>query len=323
MLNPPPGFPEVELRAELLSGWRLAVTRSSYRPVGFGSHHWLADTEDGRRWFVTVDDLPARRDRPDEPLTEVRDRLERALGVAWSLGNRGRRFLVAPIRGAGPHLLRPFGERYAVSLYEFVDGDGFPWIPDGWRARSIGAAHRAAALDIVRRLHQEPRPLPVAPDVEDFALPQRDLLVTILDEGGAMPDAGPYAKRAGVLLAEYGGALRRVLVRYDALAAAGRSRREDFTLTHGEPHPGNTMFTAEGYVLIDWDTALIAPPERDLWHFGLGDPEMVELYRTRWPLTDVALAAARFHGPHQESANDRTTWNALIGSLADLDAGAA
>ncbi|WP_432843998.1 phosphotransferase family protein [Dactylosporangium sp. CA-092794] len=35
-------------------------------------------------------------------------------------------------------------------------------------------------------------------------------------------------------------------------------------LTHGEPHPGNTMRTGGGWLLIDWDTALLAAPERDL-----------------------------------------------------------
>ena len=36
-------------------------------------------------------------------------------------------------------------------------------------------------------------------------------------------------------------------------------------LTHGEPHPGNAMLAADGWRLVDWDTALVAPLERDLW----------------------------------------------------------
>jgi spectinomycin phosphotransferase/16S rRNA (guanine(1405)-N(7))-methyltransferase len=163
----------------------------------------------------------------------------------------------------------------------------------------------------------------VVPDVDDLALARRDVLAGLLDDDGALPDAGPYAERAGTLIAENARMLRRVLARYDELAGIGRDQRDRYVLTHGEPHPGNTMRTGEGYVLIDWDTALTAPRERDLWHFGLGDPDLVELYRTRWLLTDVALASARFGGPHEESANDRATWNALVGALADLGSGAA
>jgi spectinomycin phosphotransferase/16S rRNA (guanine(1405)-N(7))-methyltransferase len=173
-------------------------------------------------------------------------------------------------------------------------------------------------LETVQRLHEETLPATHTPDVDDFAVSQRDVLAEVLDGGGALPDSGPYAQRAGTLLAENAAMLRRILVRYDKLADIGRDHRDAFTLTHGEPHPGNTMRTVTGYVLIDWDTALLAPRERDLWHFGLGDADLVALYRMRWPLTDVALATARFRGAHEESANDRTTWNALIGSLADL-----
>jgi spectinomycin phosphotransferase/16S rRNA (guanine(1405)-N(7))-methyltransferase len=318
MLNPPPGFPEADLLALLRTGWGLAVTRASYRPVGFGSHHWTVLDGDSRRWFVTVDDLQARRDRPDEPPSSVRERLERALGAAWSLHEQGRRYLVAPVRGEGPFLVQPLGEAYAVSVYEHVEGDGFPWLPDGWKSRRLERGHRAAVLDIVKALHEETLPPSVVPDVEDFAVSQRAVLEEVLESGGTLPDSGPYAQRAGTLLAENAAMLRRVLIRYDKLADVGRDQRDRFALTHGEPHPGNTMRTGAGHVLIDWDTALTAPRERDLWHFGLGDPDLAALYRTRWPLTDVALATARFRGPHEESANDRTTWNALVGALADL-----
>lgn len=30
----------------------------TYRPVGFGSHHWGVTNGDGGHWFVTVDEDP-------------------------------------------------------------------------------------------------------------------------------------------------------------------------------------------------------------------------------------------------------------------------
>jgi len=67
----------------------------------------------------------------------------------------------------------------------------------------------------------------------------------------------------------------RLLDRYDVLANAARRRPERAVLTHGEPHPGNTMLTAGGWRLIDWDTVLIAPPERDLWDLDPGDGSLL------------------------------------------------
>jgi spectinomycin phosphotransferase/16S rRNA (guanine(1405)-N(7))-methyltransferase len=90
------------------------------------------------------------------------------------------------------------------------------------------------------------------------------------------------------------------------------------------------MLTAAGWVLIDWDTALVAPPERDLWDLGGGDPVVLEsyvratgtsplpwlldLYRLRWDLTDLALYAGDFRRPHARTANDDKSWE-LLNSL--------
>jgi aminoglycoside phosphotransferase (APT) family kinase protein len=94
-------------------------------------------------------------------------------------------------------------------------------------------------------------------------------------------------------------------------------------LTHGEPHPGNTMRTADGWRLIDWDTALVAPPERDLWHLG-GDlsaytsatgvevrPELLEMFRLRWDIADIAVGVDRFRRPHPGDPNDDEEWDIL------------
>jgi hypothetical protein len=94
------------------------------------------------------------------------------------------------------------------------------------------------------------------------------------------------------------------------------------------------MLTADGWRLIDWDTALLAPPERDLWSLDPGDgslladyaaatgviprPRLLELYRIRWDLTDIALGVRRFRRPHQGNADDQEEWSILTELLAGL-----
>jgi spectinomycin phosphotransferase/16S rRNA (guanine(1405)-N(7))-methyltransferase len=99
-------------------------------------------------------------------------------------------------------------------------------------------------------------------------------------------------------------------------------------LTHGEPHPGNTMLTADGcWLLIDWDTALVAPPERDLWSLDSGDRTvldayasatgvtprtlLLDLYRLRWDIADIAVDVSRFRRPHAGSVDDDKSWELL------------
>ena len=62
----PRDLPRQALLASLSDGWGIDPAAMTYQPVGFGSHHWLATAAD-RRWFVTVDDLAARRRAAEEP----------------------------------------------------------------------------------------------------------------------------------------------------------------------------------------------------------------------------------------------------------------
>ena len=81
------------------------------------------------------------------------------------------------------------------------------------------------------------------------------------------------------------------------------------------------MLTPGGWVLIDWDTALAAPPERDLWSLDPGDgsildayagltgvtPQsaMLDLYRLRWDIADIAADVSRFRRPHARDRRGR------------------
>jgi spectinomycin phosphotransferase len=121
--------------------------------------------------------------------------------------------------------------------------------------------------------------------------------------------------------------IRQALAQYDTLVNAARADPPDRVLTHGEPHPGNTMRTEDGWRLIDWDTALLAPPERDLWDLDPGDgtlhtaytaatgaalrPALLELYRRRWDLAEIAVCLARFREPHGSTADDEESWTIL------------
>ena len=103
----------------------------------------------------------------------------------------------------------------------------------------------------------------------------------------------------------------------------------DWVVTHGEPHRGNTILDPSGRLhLVDWDTTLVAPRERDLWWIvddeltgwdvfaaAAGDvsldTEAVELYRRRWDLSDIASFVAEFRRPHEDDANTSASFGHL------------
>ena len=47
------------------------------------------------------------------------------------------------------------------------------------------------------------------------------------------------------------------------------------------------MLTADGWLLIDSDTALVAPPERDLWSLDTGDGTILDAYASATGVTPL------------------------------------
>ena len=121
---------------------------------------------------------------------------------------------------------------------------------------------------------------------------------------------------------------------YDALAVAVRDADVRWVVTHGEPHPGNVIWTGDDtFVLVDWDTVAVAPAERDLWDLGpLNDgewraytsssgcaavrPDALELYRLRWTLDEIAYYVDLFRSKHDDDRNTRVAWSGLQSYVA-------
>jgi aminoglycoside phosphotransferase (APT) family kinase protein len=321
VLAPPDDLPEALLTSALGRWWGLAVTSAEYRAVGWGSHHWDVADAAGSRWFVSADDLEQKGLSDTEPLAVRFARLRASLATACDLRDCGLALVVAPVlTGCGEPVVR-VGGRFAVAVYPFVEGQAFDW------GEFSSREHRLAVAALVAAVHTAPPAASRHTLADDFALPQRDALEAACDPAREAPNCGPYAQAASLLLRPHAAPVRRLLGRYDELAGRARAMPDRIVLTHGEPHAGNTMLTSAGWVLIDWDTALVAPPERDLWDLGGGDPAVLEsyarstgisplpwlldLYRLRWDLTDLALYASEFRRPHAGTPNDDRSWELL------------
>jgi spectinomycin phosphotransferase/16S rRNA (guanine(1405)-N(7))-methyltransferase len=324
VLTPPDGLPETVLVSALGRSWGMAVTSMEYRAVGWGSHHWEVADGAGPRRFVTVDELENKRLSASEPLAAGFARLSAALAAAMDLRACGAEFVVAPVPTRDGEPLARVHDRFGVAVYPFADGQSFG------PGEFSSPAHRLSVLGLLVDTHTAPQAASRRALADDFALPCRDELETACAPAGEVADCGPYARPVSLLARQHAPPLHRLLARYDALVLAARARGARTVLTHGEPHPGNTMLTAEGWVLIDWDTALVAPPERDLWDLDPGDgsileayaqatgtrprPSLLDLYRLRWDLADIAVDVSRFRRPHAGTIDDDQSWE-LLSSL--------
>jgi spectinomycin phosphotransferase/16S rRNA (guanine(1405)-N(7))-methyltransferase len=331
VIAPPADLPEQELESVLVREWGVTATGLSYRAVGFGSHHWEVTGAAGGQWFLTVDELESKRETRDEPLATAFARLSAALATASALRAAGREFVVAPLPTRGGQPVIRMGDRFGVALYPYITGKSFDW--GGPRPPE----HLRAALGLVVGVHTAPEAVGAIAMADEFAIPYRDELAAALDRPGKAAGHGPYAEPAARLMAGSAAPLRDLLARYDELVLAARDQPDRAVLTHGEPHPGNTMLASGQWLLIDWDTVLRAPPERDLWDLAAEDgsvpgayaeatgvapqPALLDLYRIRWDLSDIALYLGRFRRHHSGSPDDQASWEDLRDTVERLSAG--
>lgn len=329
MLTEPRDLERSEIRNALEDRWGLRDPRLEYLAVGFGSHHWSAIDAGGARRFVTVDDLEAdSRSTPDSDSAFAA--LDRAFRTAAALrDDAALEFVLAPLFDRDGAVIRRLSDRYSVTVSPLVDGESSEYGPyesaDDRRVMGavLGRLHAATehvATDLPRR--------------EDFALPSRAALVDALHDLDRAWDFGPFAEPARKLLQVSAHELERRLQEYDDLVVRVRESSDSWVVTHGEPHRANVIRDFQGGVhLVDWDTTLIAPRERDLqmvldddltgWDeyrelagaHSLND-EALQLYRLWWELADVAVFVAGFRRPHERTDDTVASWEILASNLA-------
>ena len=325
----PADLAEEALAEALTRSWRFVPTALEYQPVGFGSHHWLATDAGGARLFLTVDDLAARLRTADDTADAALGRLRRALATALSLrADAGLEFVVAPTPASDGQVLARLNDRYSLAVHPYTVGTQI-----GADGEFTSGSDRIAVLDMVIRLH---RAHAATPETDDLVVPHLDALRSIMSGPACTWRNGPYAERSRELLRAHAVDLDVLLTAYDDLARRVASRGDRLVITHGEPGAANVMRTPDrGLVLVDWESVLLAPPERDLWDLADHDEAILDtyaratgveidreartLYRLWYDLAEIGSYLSLFRGPHGETADTAESWRNLQHFLRPAD----
>jgi hypothetical protein len=316
----PGDLAESTIADALVDLWGFRAAALEYQPVGFGSHHWLATDSTGRRLFISVDDLAAKRVTADDTTGTVLGRLVAAFGTAQALRTQAAlSFVIAPVPAAGGQVVARISDRYSLVVHPYVDG-----ARAGEDGEFTSDDDRSAVLDMLIAIHGARVGQPCA---DNFAVPDLNALELMIAETGETWHSGPYAEPAQDLLRAHASDLSVLVSAYRGLARQVAARPERMVITHGEPHASNLIVTSGGLVLVDWDTTLLAPPERDLWHLAETDrsplhrytaatgtqidESALTLYRLWFDLAEIGGYLTWFRSPHHDTADTREAWKNL------------
>jgi len=300
-------------------GWSYDAAEVTYLPEGFGSHHWVARDAAGAALFVTVDDLAAN-EFLGRSVAGAFDSLRRAFAVAQALEQSGPDWVVGPVPDRGGDLLRWLDPAHSIAV--------FPYCDHVTTTQSYSDEERVQVVELLTELHRLTGRAGAVARRETFAVPSRAALEVAMASVSRPWTGGPYAEPARELLDRHVDDVRRRLADYDRLVAAAVRDQSGWTITHGEPKSSNVLRTGSGLRLIDWDTALIAPPERDLWMLVASpndaaavrytavtgqavSPDLLRLYALWWDLCEIAIYLAGFRAPHVDSEDSAVSWRSL------------
>ena len=196
-------------------------------------------------------------------------------------------------------------EPFRLILQPYVEGrNGYEvqpstaqWIEFGQALKQIHSLSLPAAL--VSRIPSE-----------TFSSAWREMVLDFLQQVEVKHFSEPTSAKLAVFMKEHGAVIRRIVMRANQLGEWISSRPLKFVLCHSDIHPGNLLICPDNQIyIVDWDSPILAPPERDLqliggcptWNqpdeitsFRLGygdskpDPTLLAYYRYERVIQDMA-----------------------------------
>jgi spectinomycin phosphotransferase len=247
-----PDLPDDTIVACLQADYGLHVVEIAFLPLGIDpwAAVYRAVSEDYAPYFVKL-----RWGAFDEASVTL-PRILSGLGI---------RQIIAPLTASTGRLWASL-DGFKLILYPFVEGrNGYEvglsdqqWVDFG---RALRGVHTAAA----------PLELTLSIQRETYSAQWRENLKTFLERAAVETFDDPISIETAVFLKAKAGAIRDLITRAERLAQKLRAQSPEFVVCHSDLHAGNVLLDAnDALYIVDWDSPILAPKERDLMSIGGG-----------------------------------------------------
>ncbi len=247
-----PDLPDEQTVACVQDAYALQVRHITFLPLGADPHAavYRVLVTDGAAYFVKV-----RRGRVTETSVALPSVL-RDLGITQ---------IIAPLPTTTGRLWTPLAD-YTMTVYPFVEGQ------NGYE-RELSDQQWVAFGAALKRMHTAALPPAILTHLprETYAAHWRTMVQHFVQQGAVDVVDDAIAARLTVFLQTKRAQIHDLLARTDRLAQALAQRAHPYIVCHADLHAGNLLLAAnEAVYIVDWDTAILAPKERDLMFIGAG-----------------------------------------------------
>lgn len=277
-----PELEDEKLIACLRDEYGLKVTEITFLPLGADRHTAVYRAEAEEAYFVKL---------------RSGDFDETTVTVPKLLHDQGVRQIIAPLHTNAGRLWAQI-DAFHVMVSPFVQGyHGF--------AIDLSARHWHEIGRALRGIHAV-----VLPPVLAMTLPretysphwrevvrgfQRQVATTIFEE--------PIAAALATFLKSKANEINELLKYADRLSGTLQQQALPFALCHADIHVGNVLVDqSDNLYIVDWDTVMLAPKERDLMFFGAGmggrtfsAAEEARLFYEGYGQVEIDLAALAYY----------------------------
>ena len=234
---------------------------------GFVGYCYIVHCANSDRYFLKLYD--------DSRLGRINaSRLDFYLPLTWSLHHKGILPNVPyPIETRNGDLKAEF-EGQPLVLFNFIDGKMVGWedpLPDDVFVKLAG---------LVGIFHRSTPEIGIELDcIEDFGIPFEDDMINGLNALENITSRDSWGKQElKKLLLPRRDEILGYLDRLKELQKVARIMDKDKVLCHTDLHGGNLMINDQGDLyILDWEGALIAPPEHDLF-FCAWEDRFVDMF---------------------------------------------
>ena len=276
-----PDFPDDKLKTCLHADYGIDVADVAFLPLGADAATAVYRVAEGAKSYF----LKLRRGAFDEA----------GVTVPRFLSDHGVALIITPVETRDGRLWTHV-DNFAATLYPFVEGrNGYDVLPLERHWVELGAALKEMHTIAV------PPSLVEAIPRETFSPFWRNMVrdVQVLVEATVFEE--PVAARCAAFVREKRAEIDGLVTRAEALATNLTARPLPFVLCHGDIHAWNLLIGADGALyIVDWDTLILAPKERDLMFvgasLGIGDtPAGAALFYQGYGKTEIDRDALAYY----------------------------